>query len=220
MQDITTRALTIPEAAKGILVVDTESFEAAGNILKTIKSLRQEIDNTFDPIIKKAHEAHKEAIDQKKRADAPLVQAESIIKPRLASYHAEKLRIAAEAQRKAQEEIDRKAQEEKLQQALLAEKNGNTAKADAILNSPIISEKAEVDINIPKVSGISFRGTWKAEVVDEQAFFKAVFEGKIPISAISINTTFLNSQARLQKEKLNYPGIKVTCSTGVASGKS
>ena len=51
------------------------------NCLK--KDLRAKIAETFDPIISKAHAAHKEAVGQKKKHDDPLEQAQRIIKGKM-----------------------------------------------------------------------------------------------------------------------------------------
>lgn len=217
--EIEIKAVSIPTEAKSILVVDNESFERAGHLLKVIKDLRFKINETFDPIIKKAHEAHKEAVAQKKKIEAPLTEAEGIVKPRLAAYHEEQERKAREEQARLQAELNKKAEEEKLQLALRAEGMGSSAQAEAILAQPVITEKVVVGNFAPKVAGISFRETWSAEVLDEDAFFKGVFEGVIPRAAVSINTTFLNQQARSLKASMKYPGVCVSVTKNTASSR-
>src|SRR5690606_19711824 len=92
IQAVETKALSVPDQAKLIQITDDESFQKAGVLLLSIKDIRKEIDRTFDPIVKKAHEAHKEAVAQKKRVEAPLVEAEGIIKPRILKYQQEQER--------------------------------------------------------------------------------------------------------------------------------
>src|SRR5690348_1541007 len=58
--EVTQQALTWPDRARALKVSTSESYIEAGELLKGIKALRKEVDATFDPIIGKAHEAHKE----------------------------------------------------------------------------------------------------------------------------------------------------------------
>ena len=102
-KEITERALTVPEKAKAIIIQSNDDFIKAGEILTVIKSLRKEIDATFDPIIKKQLEAHREAIAQKKKVDAPLIEAEGIIKPRMAAWNTEQERIRREEEDRLRE---------------------------------------------------------------------------------------------------------------------
>src|SRR5262245_15698153 len=92
-QELEIRTLSVPDRAKCLTIETNDQFVEAGELLKTIKGLRAEIDATFDPIISKAHSAHKEALEQKRKVDAPLVQAETILKPRIAHYLDEQERI-------------------------------------------------------------------------------------------------------------------------------
>ena len=134
MNSLETQVLTLPEQANLIKIVDEDSFKKSGDFLVTIKKFRKEIDESYDPIIKKAHESHKEAVAQKKKIEAPLVQAESIIKKALSEYYAQ-----IEKKRKEEEERLRleakKIQEEMiLKQAMEAEKKGQNEQCDKILN--------------------------------------------------------------------------------------
>ena len=77
--EISTKAMTVPDKARAIEITDDTTYKGAAEFLLTIKDLRKQIDEAFNPIIDAAHNAHKEALAQKKRADAPLVEAEYII---------------------------------------------------------------------------------------------------------------------------------------------
>jgi len=59
-------ALAVPDQAQMLVIVTDADLGVAGELLTGIKRIRKEINGTFDPIIKKAHEAHKEAVSQKK----------------------------------------------------------------------------------------------------------------------------------------------------------
>ena len=69
-----------------------------------------------------------------------------------------------------------------------------------------------------KVSGISGRVTYGAEVVSLIDLVKAVAEGKAPIEALSANTTFLGQQARaFKKAGPLYPGVNAIATHGISA---
>lgn len=218
-QAIETRALSIPEEAKAINVTDDESFQKAGRILLIIKEVRKEIDATFDPIIKKAHESHKEAVAQKKKVDAPLIEAEGIIKPRLAAYHEEQERKRREEEEKTRAEALKKAEDDRLLDAVSAEQSGMTDLSDSILEGPAyVPTIVTPQSNVVKMQGVSFRDSWKAEVFDMKALLKAVLDGRVPMNVIEVNTTVLNGLARSLKGQINYPGVRTVCEKVTSAG--
>jgi hypothetical protein len=77
-QELGHQVMTWTELAKQLSVTDQTTFQQGGRYLLAIKELQTQADETFDPIIRKAHEAHKEAIGQKKRICDPLVEAASV----------------------------------------------------------------------------------------------------------------------------------------------
>jgi len=209
--EIENKAQILPQEAKALVIEDDASFQRAGAFLVNIKKVRAEINETFDPIIKKQHEAHKEAVAQKKKIEAPLIEAESIIKPRMAAYHEEQERKRREEEDRIRKEADRKAQEEQIADAVLAHESGQEELGDAILEAPayiptIVAPKAAV-----KIEGVSFRDNYKAEVTDLKALMMAVLEGQVPSNVIEANMSVLNSLARSLKGQLNYPGVRVVC---------
>ncbi len=56
--------------AKDHVVNDDISLDSANAFLLDIKRVRKEINKAYDPIIKKTHEAHKEAIGIKRNRKA------------------------------------------------------------------------------------------------------------------------------------------------------
>lgn len=66
--------------AKQIQVTDQASFLAAADTYKALGEVEEKVNQTFDPIIEKAHAAHKEAIAQKKRFSLPLIEAKDYLK--------------------------------------------------------------------------------------------------------------------------------------------
>ena len=225
LTDISKKAAVIPQQATSLRITNQVTFEKAGEFLKVIKGLRAKVNAAFDPIIDKAHEAHKEALAQKRKAEAPLVEAEGIIKPRIAGYlqqkererREEELRLRREAEER--ERIRLQAEKDAMIEELVEE--DKFEEAAKIIDQEVVVEPASVHVYVPnnveKVEGISVRKNYSAEVVDLMALVKAVAAGQVPVQALQANMVFLNQQARAYKEGLSYPGVRVVITGNVAA---
>jgi hypothetical protein len=208
--EISTRALTVPEQARTVEITDDESYKRAAEVLLQIKDLRRQIDEAFDPIISKAHEAHREALGQKKRADAPLVEAEGIIKPRIAAYIADINRKRTEEEARLREEERRKEEERRLEEAIKAEAAGQTEKAEEILAAPVSIAKVRPTTEAPRVAGVSIQKRWTYRIVDES---------KIPREYLSPDLIKIGAVVREFKGEAVIPGVEVFSEDNVAAGR-
>jgi len=208
--EVEDRALTIPERASALQIVTARDYEEAANLLLSIKEVQKEIDASYDPVIKKAFEAHREAIAAKKKVEAPLREAEAIIKPKLSAYDAEQERIRLEAERKAQAEAVRLEEERRLQEAIEAEQSGDTAEADAIIASPAYVAPVSIPKTTPKVQGITYRETWNYEITDIN---------KLPREYLKPDEVKIGQVVRALRSAARIPGIRVYSSRTVAAGR-
>jgi hypothetical protein len=135
---------------------------------------------------------------------------------------------AAEAKAKAEAEALRKQAEEQaaagnagkaaqLQARAAGKEQAGADKAAGLQTRAATVVAPVIPSTVSKVKGLSNRKTYKAVVTDKMAVLQAVVAGLIPIGAVDINESFLNAQARLQKESLNYPGVQVVPEDGLAS---
>ena len=106
-----------------------------------------------------------------------------------------------------------------LEAAAQAEADGDGETAERILAQPLV-----VDIPVPqpvfmppvattmpppaKVSGVSFRETWTAEVTDFRALVKAVAEGRAPLSLVQADESALGQYARSTRGTQKVPGVR------------
>lgn len=203
------RALSIPDQIRAITITSPETYQQMAGVFLTIKALRKEIADTFNPLIQKAHESHRAILAEKKRHDEPLDKAEKEGKSAMQFYDAEQERIRREEERRLQE-IARKAEEErKLQEALEAEQAGDKEAAEEILQEEIYVPPVSIPKATPKVSGVVFRTTWKHRVTNLKELVKAVAEGKAPLQCLQANDVFLGAQTRAMKTPGNiYPGVE------------
>lgn len=214
MEQVKEESLTITNEAQTMVIIDDETNAVAANLLLGIRDLRTKIAETFDPIISKAHQAHKEACSQKKKAEAPLIEAEAIITPKMGAYRTEQER-KRQAEIRQQEEIARKAMEEaQLADAIEAEDNGDAVEARAIVDDDLMP------LPIPKVEkmitpeGITFRENWYFEIMDAEKISRGFM---IPDEK-GIGQMVRTIKDKTRAEKM-IPGIKVWCEKKAGRGR-
>jgi len=212
-------ALTLSDQARSMEVTDQPSYDAAAEFLKSIKAMRKRVANFMDPLIGSIRDSLNKVLDKKKEVEAPLIQAELFLKDRLIAYAEIKKEKEREAQAKAEAEFAKREDERKLREAIEAEKAGAKPKAvERILTQPTTSPAPLVTPTLQQASGISVREVWSAEVTSFMQLVQAVAQGKVPILALTANTTFLNSQARSLKGTMNIPGVRAVCNKSMAAG--
>lgn len=197
--ELESQALSVPDQAKQIVITDQQSYGLAGEILVKVKGLRARIAEVFDPIIEKAHSAHKEAINQKKKVEAPLLIAEAHVKPLMAFWVNEQERKRREDEAKLRAEALAKAEAEQLARAEAAEKRGDHKAAEAIVSRPIQVAPVVLPVETPKVAGVSFRQNWKARVVDLAL---------VPLEYLVPDMVALNGVARALKNQARVAGVE------------
>lgn len=209
-----TEALSWPDKAKAVAITDQATYTSASQMLIGIKGLRKQIDETFDGPIQKAFQAHRAIIDSKRKVEAPLIEAERIIKDGISAFEIEQRRIQQEAERKAMEESERQAEQLRLENAVAAEQMGASAEVvEEILESPIPVVPAPVAPTFQRAEGISTRASYKAQVTDIKALCRAVAEGKASVECVMPNMPVLNGLARSLKSTMQIPGVRVITDT-------
>ena len=207
-QNLEERALGFPDQARQIQVVDQESLKKANEFILAVRKLRKEISDVFDPIISKAHKAHMEAIEQKKKAEEPLIQAERIVGPEIAAYkrkeEEERRRAIEEARRK--EEERRRQEEELRRKAEEAEKEGETQWAEGFkkkaeeVSKPTFKEDLKAAPEVTKLEKTHVRRDWKWRLIDES---------KVPRQFMTIDSAKITRYVKANKDKADIPGIEV-----------
>lgn len=223
--DVVAEALTWPEQATELRVVDVATYEHAAGMLLGIKDLRKRIAETFDSHIDRAHKAHKALVAEKQNAEAPLKDAETIIKRSLGAYDAEQERIRHEAERLAQIQARKDAETRAIAEAAALEREAHAtgdadmlAEAHEIIAAPIVVPTVSIPKATPKVAGIAYSETWSAEVTDLHALVCYVAQHPQYLPLLSANMPTLNGQARSLKAHLRIPGVKPVCTKGVRAG--
>lgn len=211
-------ALTWPERAKQLAVVDEPTYKNAVDVLKDIAGLKKQINDHHKPMIESAHATHKATIEARDRFLKPLDVANEIIRKSVSEWTAEQQRLQAKAQREAQEKARKEAEERQLAEAEKAEAENKPEVAEAIISKPVEVAPVKVEPIFQKAAGTTTVTTWKAEVVDLKALCAAIGEGKVSTDAIQANMTYLNGLARTMKESMAIPGVKAISEQSVRIG--
>jgi hypothetical protein len=114
-----------------------------------------------------------------------------------------------------------------VEQALILQEQSNALQARAeqtslvaestALSSAVVTAMPAVS-HTAKVSGISKRVTYAAQVDSLAELIKAVAEGKVPVEAIMVNDKFLNQQARaFAKPGQLYPGVRIIANSTLSA---
>lgn len=226
---VTQEALTWPERARAAAVTDDASYQAATELLKAIKQLRHKIAETFDPHIKRAFDAHRALCEEKRQAEAPLTDAERLLKNELVQYDDARERLRREEQRRLEEAAKREAEADAIARAAALETEGRAYGDDTLVAeaNQIIEEQlqappppiAAVARMTPKVAGIVHRSTWNARVTDLHALVKFVAANPSHLGLLQANLPALNAQARSLKSAMRLPGVQAIETRDVAAGR-
>ena len=200
------KVLELPALAGVLEVKDGRTLEAANCFLQTVKALRAQVDDTFDPIIKAAHEAHKRALSQKKKFELPLAEAERLAKLRIGAYLTEQDRIRRDAEEKARraEEERARLEREALARAIELEARGRAQEAEAVL-----AEAAEDELTAPAASavperpragGLGSREVWRFQIVDP---------AQVPREFLTPDLVKIGKYVQATKALALIPGVRV-----------
>jgi hypothetical protein len=203
--------------AANFMILTDEDFTRADELLVTIANQKKEISASWDSVIAKAHDTHKDAIAKKKKLMDPRLAAETIIRSRMVEYRAAKQIEADKAAAAAAVTSKATLEEDRIFIAHELEKSGRGQEAEAVLSQPIVAPPPTASWSpVPASRGTSFKESWKMRVVNLPALVKAVAEGKAPENLILANETALNGLAKALKASAQVPGVEFYKETGTS----
>lgn len=222
-QTLADESLTWAARARGLSIVDAASCVAASQLLRSVKGLRTEIANWFAPHIEAAQEikrkadaARKALVDEKDRMEAPLVDAEAVIKRSLLAYESEQEQRRRDEERRLQAEAQRHADALALEAAAALELEANASgdagmlqEAHELLSQPSEAPVVSVAKQMPKVDGVTYRDQWKAHPgINVRALAGAVAAGTAPETFLAPNLTAINQFARATQGAQPVAGVR------------
>lgn len=183
---------------KEVGIIQTkEQADEAVELRNKLKALKSEIEASYKPIIEQAHKAHKEAIAKMNEHLKPVEEALGKVNNALALYQK---RVEEEARAKALAEMERQKREEEERNLKLAEtlsKLGLQEEAEKMISQEVV---VNVEMDKPKLAGVSFMEVWEFEIVDENL---------IPREYLTIDTKKIGQVVRATKGTFSIPGIRI-----------
>ena len=216
-------------------VTDAVSFTQMAQAVKEAKTYLKGVKDFMGPIKESAHKTWKLSVEREKMLLAPGEEiidhgerelvAWNLEQTRLAKEAAEqqdkeRQRLEAEAQRLAdvaQARLKAASEDAVLAAAAAAEAMGDTQTAEKLMEQPILTPTVvrapvflpPVQVQAPpRVEGLGFTVTWKAELTSMMDLVKAVAAGTAPISLLAFNDVTANQMARATKGTLAIPGVR------------
>lgn len=197
-------------------IADAAQAQAVADLLAAALDLKATIARTFDEHIARAYEAHRALCAEKRKAQAPAFEAETVLRGLLTVW------ATAEQERERREQAERDAADTTRAVALEAEAAAAEAVGDysaaeaarvALASAPL---PALVQPRAP-LAGVSVRETWSARVDDLGALVRAAAHHAPWLALVLPNQQALDQQAKSLRQRLAIPGVTAVRSTGIAS---
>lgn len=188
-EEIQAKALLPIQTAQALQVTSEVELEAAGEIVRILKDLMDEVNRVFEPIVKTAYEAHKAAKTAQNEHLKPLLEAEGSIQLKMNLF----LSVQKAEREKAKAER-RKAEEHLKQQPAL--QDVEKLFAVGAIHAPRLPEVPAP----PKAAGIGETLDWKWKIVDI---------AEIPSIYWMLDEKLIDDHVRRHKDKTSIPGIEV-----------
>ena len=199
--------------AEQMEVTDAASHGAAILYLVDLKRADKSVCDRIDPIIANAYRTHKSLTALKSQVLRPIELARATITGKKSTYE-QRERARAEAERVERERELRKIEEEaRLAAACAAEAAGRTVQAECIINAPVIIKPVAAAPQLAKVSGVSQRTTYKANVTDKWALIQHVAQHPELAYLLDAAMKHIDAIARDQKDKFSLPGAELVVET-------
>lgn len=208
-KEVDSKALAAVKQAHSIVVQDAAGYEAASTFLIGLKELQKTIAETFDPVIKAAHEAHKAALAAKAKHSKPVEEAERIVKAKLVDYQEREAARQREEEARLREAALREEQEQLARQVEFLIETGRPEEALALMDAPIEAPPVIVPEATPQVKGIVTREVWKFRIKDERL---------IPREYMIPDMAKIGKVVRATEGKISIPGVEVYKEKEIAVG--
>jgi alanyl-tRNA synthetase len=196
IEEIDRQALTIPNQARLVRVVDNGTMQLADNTVNAINDFIKKVDEHYKPMADAAFKTHRSITARWKEVKQPLEDAKAHLVNQVKAYQ-RKVEEERQAEERRLAEIARKeAEERRLAEALQAEAEGNTEEAQAILEEEMFVPPPVVKVDTPKVDGRRYAVKPKARIISKMDIIKTVASNPSLADLIDINMTVANQKAK------------------------
>lgn len=191
-------------------IASVEDYEIVGQIGREAAKVAKEATEFYKPETDRLYRLWNDKTTERAKIVNPAERIKDLAGRLTGEWQVEQERLRMEEQRRREEQERQRAEAEQLAEAAALELEGRHEEAEAMIEAPVVPAPVMVNSIVPKVSGMSKpRDNYQAEIFDMKALAKAVGAGKVPVEMIEGNMTNLNAMAKVRKEGLNYPGVRV-----------
>ena len=209
IEEIDRQALTIPNQARLVRVVDNGTMQLADNTVNAINDFIKKVDEHYKPMADAAFKTHRSITARWKEVKQPLEDAKAHLVNQVKAYQ-RKVEEERQAEERRLAEIARKeAEERRLAEALEAEKEGNVEEAQAILEEEIYVPPPVVKVEAPKVDNRKYRTIPRCRCIDKMKLIRFVAQNPALADLLDYNSSVGNNKAKsMGKEINNIPGLE------------
>jgi hypothetical protein len=206
--------------AESLEIQTDDDLANAADLTRLTTSAVKGIKDLFKPA--------KQSIDNAKRVltalETSLIEgfekADTILRRKCTSFNVERMRQRDVERRRLEAEAIKKAEDDKLAEALRLEQLGKATgdqhyikSADQVLSTPVRATVHQAPVT--KVKGMSFREEVGADVHDFDALVDAVLAGKVERAALLPNLAWLKAEAQQRGVAFDIPGVTRTVTNDV-----
>lgn len=198
-----------------IKIDDSEAvYEAACTFIATrIHPGIKRITAFFEPLKKKAHEAHKALTTAEAQSIAPYEALKAQVDKEATAWRQNQQRKRDEALKKEREEADARAEVQRAEDAAALADMGDQEAAEELLAAPIVPIVIESTAPIiPQVSGVSAPKPWVCDIMHEESLIKWIAEDYMNrrhyLAKEWWNKQQLNRKATSDRTAMLLPGCK------------
>lgn len=162
-------APTLLDRAKALTITTDADLVAVDGFVGDLRAMERAAHAEYDPVCDRAYAAHRAATALRARVIDPITQAIKLAKETMGTYQNRRRREIEAAQAAIEAEARRKADEEKLAQAVVLEQSGNKEAAEIVMAAPAvvqIPKAAMAAVAMPKLANTATRENWMFKLVD------------------------------------------------------
>lgn len=188
--------------AKALTVTDAHTYGLAAERVKGLKSLTKKVSDWFEPLVTAAHRAHKELTSRRGDTLKPIEAECARLTREMSAWKTKEDRKAREEAARLAREQQALEQRVQLEVAATLEAQGMAAEAAAVVEQAIAMPAPVVPVapTAPVVEGISYRTTWKHQVIDPAL---------VPREYLVIDESKIAAVVRATKGTLQIPGVRI-----------
>ena len=196
-------------------IANAAQAQTVADILAVALDFKATVGRTFDEHIARAHEAHRALIAEKRTAQTPALEVETLARGLLARWAtSEQDRIRRET---AARDVAHDARVVELEaSAIAAEDAGDLTLAEATRIAIATEPPPVVEARAP-IAGVSVRETWLARVDDLGALVRAAASHTPWLALLLPNQRALDQQAKSLQQRLQIPGVTPIRVTSIAT---